>query len=328
MASDDVQPLDVVPVAAVAPAAEPCAWLIDSLWTAQGAGWIASSPKSAKTWLALDMAVSVASGTEVARHFPVRLPGRVLFYGAEDSLPHIRERVESIATARGLALDELDLGLIATPALRLDTQRDLARLRKTLDRSKPRLLILDPLVRLHRCAEDSAQEISALLADLRELQRTYGIALVLVHHLRKKAASGGPDGQSLRGSGDLHAWSDDSLYLRRRDNLIVVTVEHRSAPSPPPCTLELVTDPTPHLRVVDAGGGDPAAASQLAEQILKALADAGRPLTREALRDSLRTRNATLGEALVQLRATGRIERSSAGFTLRTSNETVPPFPP
>src|SRR5579885_3455555 len=196
-------------------------------------------------------------------------------------------------------------------------------------RYRPRLLLLDPLVRLHRIDENSAGEMSALLGELRALQRAYQLALVLVHHLRKYAGARGADGQALRGSGDLHAWGDSNLYLRRRDRQLVLTIEHRAAPAPPPCRLELATDPVPHLRVVDAeSAADPQAAAGVADQILTALAAAPVPLSRDDLRAALRTRNATLGDALIRLRAEGRIERCPGGFRLRPPAPSAIPVPP
>jgi len=39
-------------------------------------------------------------------------------------------------------------------------------------------------------------------------------------------------------------------------------------------------------------------------------------MSRDALRGALRVRNATVGEALVRLRAEGRVERGGDGFRL------------
>src|SRR5439155_11914048 len=127
-----------------------------SLWSADGVGVIGGAPKVGKTWLALDIAVSVATGTPALGCFPVSQPGPVLLYGAEDAPADLRARLAAIAAARGLGLGDLDLGLIVAPTLRLDAARDRARLRATLDRYRPRPLLLDPLVRLHRIDENSA----------------------------------------------------------------------------------------------------------------------------------------------------------------------------
>ena len=54
---------------------------------------------------------------------------------------------------------------------------------------RPRLLILDPLIRLHRLEENAAPQIAALLSYLRELQREFHLAVLLVHHARKDSHS-------------------------------------------------------------------------------------------------------------------------------------------
>ena len=306
--------LPVRPAADIEAEPQHSGWLIEGLWTQQGVGLIGGAPKCCKTWLALDLAVSVASGTPALGRFSVRESGPVLFYGAEDQAAHLRLRIEVIAAARGLGLIGLELGLILCPSLRLDAERDRARLAATLAHHRPRLLILDPLVRLHRIDENSANEMAALLAELRILQRRYQLALVLVHHLRKQ--SGPADGQALRGSGDLHAWGDSNLFLRRRQQQLVLTAEHRTAPAPPPYALELTGEAPPHLRVVDPESDLPEPTSQLADRILVALAQADRPLSRDALRHTLGIRNATLGEILARLRAERRIERRDGGFVL------------
>jgi hypothetical protein len=310
---------ELLPVQRAAEVPEPAAsspWLVENLWSAQGVGVIGGAPKCGKTWLALDLAVSVASHTPALGRFPVAEPGPVLVYGAEDAPAQLRARLDMIARARGLALPELDLGLILTPTLRLDTERDRRRLAATVAHYKPRLLTLDPLVRLHRLDENSSAEMSALLAELRALQRDHHLAVILVHHLRKNAPRG-QDGLSLRGSSDLYAWGDSLLFLRKRDRAVILTVEHRTAPAPQPCAVELVSDPAPHLRVVHREARDHDPSWRLEDGIVKALAQAASPLRRDQLRRTLQVRNASLGDALVRLRAQGLITRHKAGFVLR-----------
>ena len=312
-AMESIEPLPVFPAASpeLGAQARP-GWLIDGLWAAEGVGVIGGAPKCCKTWLSLDLAVSVSSGTNALGRFRVQTPGPVLVFGAEDRRVALRDRIETIARARGLGLPDLDLGLIVADGLRLDAARDLARLRATLRQRSPRLVILDPLVRLHRIDENSAGEMSALLGELRTIQREHHVAIVLVHHVRK---NGGLGGQSLRGSGDLHAWGDSNLYLHRRDRQIVLTVEHRSAASPPPCTLELVEEPaTAHLRVVEGDFSERELAADTADKIVELLSAGA--MSREALRGALHVRNATVTEALARLRAEGRIERGDDGFRL------------
>jgi hypothetical protein len=228
-------------------------WLLRGLWGRSAVGIVGGAPKCGKTWLALDMAVSVASDTAALGHFPVDAPGNALVYLAEDALPLVRKRIECLCRHRGLALDALDLAVITAPVLRLDQAQDLQRLTNTVARLRPRLLVLDPLVRLHRLDENSAMEISGLLGSVRELQRAFDVAIVLVHHASKRTRS--DPGQTLRGSGDLHAFGDSNAYLARKDDVIVLTLEHRAAKAMDPVTLELVTgakEDDTHLEVTDA----------------------------------------------------------------------------
>ena len=72
-------------------------WLVGDLWGASSVGVIGGVPKCAKTWLGLDMALSVATGTACLGKYVVPEPGPVLVYLAEDALPVVRERIEGMA---------------------------------------------------------------------------------------------------------------------------------------------------------------------------------------------------------------------------------------
>jgi len=155
------------------------------MWLEEAVGIVGGEPKCCKSFLALDLAVSVASGAACLRHFEVPHPGRVLLYAAEDALHIVRGRLEGICAAAGCALQELDRQVITAPTLRIDQAADRTRLQQTVEQLQPRLLILDPFVRLHRIDENASGEVAPLLAYLRELQRRYALAVLLVHHAKK-----------------------------------------------------------------------------------------------------------------------------------------------
>ncbi|MHC1764038.1 MAG: AAA family ATPase [Verrucomicrobiia bacterium] len=122
-------------------------WLVQELWTDQAVGILGGEPKCCKSFLALDVAVSVASGAACLRQFPVRRPGPVLLFPAEDSLAVVRQRLEGIAAAAQVPFASLPVHVITTPTLRLDTATDRERLAYTVQQQQPVLLILDPLSR-------------------------------------------------------------------------------------------------------------------------------------------------------------------------------------
>jgi RecA-family ATPase len=288
-------------------------WLVEGLWGASSVGVIGGAPKCAKTWLGLDMALSVATGTACLGKYAVPEPGPVLVYLAEDALPIVRERVEGMARHRGLDLGQVEIHVITTPVLRLDRDRDRARLWETARRLRPRLLLLDPLVRLHGVDENNAGEVAELLAYFRSLQRQLDLSVLLVHHTRKNAAGGVAAGQGLRGSGDIHAFGDSNLYLRRTREHLVLSSEHRAAAASAPVYLELITTnaETTHLEVLaELQDGK---RRGVEEQVLDRLTP-GAVFTRAKLRDSLGVKNERLGEALESLERAGRLCRTPAGW--------------
>src|SRR5262249_59137716 len=99
-----------------------------------------------------------------------------------------------------------------------------------------------------------AGKVAELLAYFRSLQRQFDLSVLLVHHTRKNAAGGVAAGQGLRGSGDIHAFGNSNLYLRRTREHLVLSSEHRAAPASPPAYLDLAAadSQTTHLDVVAA----------------------------------------------------------------------------
>ncbi|HXL76660.1 MAG TPA: AAA family ATPase [Burkholderiales bacterium] len=308
--------LPVEPAHRLAERAEEQRWLVTGLWSEQAVGIIGGEPKCCKSFLALDLAVSVAAGTPCLRRFPVPRSGRVLLYAAEDALHIVRQRLEGICASAGHALAALDVQVITALTVRLDLAADRQALDETVAKLKPRLLVLDPFVRLHRIDENASGEVAPLLAYLRELQRRHDVAVVVVHHA-KKGAGRVRAGQALRGSSEFHAWGDSNLYLRRDGEDLTLTVEHRAAPAMPTVTLELAQRADAlALEVVDRRNPPTPPPSSVDERITTALTDLDHSLPFSELRTRCRVRTATLYERLAALTAEGRLVRSGDGYRL------------
>src|SRR6516165_2628450 len=311
--------LPVAPAYTLAERAEEQRWLVDGLWSEEAVGIIGGEPKCCKSFLALDLAISIAAGTPCLRRFAVQRPGRVLLYAAEDALHIVRRRLDGICAAAGRDLADLDVQVITAPRLRLDLDADRASLYEAVARLKPRLLVLDPFVRLHQIDENISGEVAPLLAYLRDLQRQHAVAVILVHHARKGAGNIRA-GQALRGSSEFHAWGDSNLYLRRNGDEIGLSVEHRAAPSPKPLTIELAQRGTAlALEVVDRRDPATPPPSSLDERITATLASADQPIPFAELRSQVRVRAATLLERIGALCADGRIVKTNSGYRLAST---------
>jgi len=289
-------------------------WLIEGLWADEAVGIVGGQPKCGKSFLALDLAVAVASGAPALRRFPVPRPGPVLLFAAEDPLHVVRDRLAAIAQGAGVDFDTLDVHVITQPTLRLDLETDRVRLHQTVAALRPRLLVLDPLVRLHRIDENAAGEVAPLLASLRTLQRQLHTAVLVVHHARKGGDRRRP-GQALRGSSELHAWGDSNLYLHRSHEDITLHVEHRAAPGLEALSLELRGGAGLALRANSPPAQGPPALDP-ADRVRQALARAPGPLTRAELRDACRIRTQTLGQLLARLTARGAVVQRGDRYAL------------
>lgn len=314
MSTEDDAMLPVVRAAELDEAEPERRWLVEPLWARAGVGIIGGHPKLGKSWLGLDLAVSVASGTPCLDTFRVAEPGGALIYMAEDAAPVVKQRLEGICRHRGLDLAELPIGVITAPSMRLDLPHDQRRLVETVRCHAPRLLLLDPFVRLHRMNENQASDVAAVLGYLRELQRAHDLAVIVVHHARKNGGSTS-GGQALRGSSDFFAWVDTALSLRRQRQRLILSVEHRAAAAPQPVHLALAgSDCDMHLAIVDDTPHDEQHSPRATLDLDTALLDvldraANHALPRASLRAALRVRNQRLGQALRRLADAGQIAR-------------------
>ena len=312
--------LPVLPAHQLGSQPEAQRWLIEHLWGEQAVGIIGGEPKCCKSFLALELAVAVASGRPCLRRFSVAHPGRVLLFAAEDALHVVRQRLAGIAEVAGVSLEQLDVQVITASRVRLDLDADVQRLANTIEALKPRLLVLDPFVRLHRCDENASAEVAPLLDLLRQLQRQHNLAVIVVHHA-KKGGNAIRAGQALRGSSEFHAWGDSLLYLRRHGEKLSLLAEHRAAASPGSLTLQLRSDGGRlALEIIDKQPlVEPPAEIPLAERVRTVLAAAAVPLGLASLRNSCHTRKATLCLALAELTRAGHVVKTDDGYRLSSS---------
>jgi AAA domain len=325
--SHGVNPLPVQRASQLDTSGPQTQWLIEGLWSDQAVGILGGEPKCCKSFLALDVALSVASGAACLRQFPVRRSGPVLLFPAEDSLAVVRQRLEGIASVAQVPFASLPVQVITAPSLRLDTPKDRLRLTDTVRQQRPILLILDPLIRLHRLDENDATQIAALLSYLRELQRQFQLAVMLVHHARKDSHSSRP-GQALRGTSELHGWGDSNLYLRRKGSHLTLSTEHRAAPSRDHIPLQLTASGSAvSLTVVERSDLQPDAPPTPLQRVRQALAQAHEPVAARRLQKLCGIRTAAMCAALAELSTKGEVVRNAGGYQLNPVRYAQPSSP-
>ena len=126
--------------------------------------------KRGKSWLMLDLALAVATGGRVWRHFPAHEPQPVLYLALEDGRGRIQRRLRAIQPGITTA-GKLQL-LYDFPLL---NDGGIERLRHYIETGRYRLVVLDVLARVEPAARATAtrtyHDISRLFAPLQHLHR-------------------------------------------------------------------------------------------------------------------------------------------------------------
>jgi hypothetical protein len=155
-------------------------WVVDGLLP-QGATLLAGKPKGGKSWLALQLAVAVAAGAPALQR-AVRSPGDVLYLALEDTERRLKSRLELFLQSAP-APSRLYLMTHWSPL----NATGLNDLRSWIaQHPEVRLIVIDTLAML-RC-QGGYQNDHQAIDSLRSLAARYRIALVIVHHLRKRPA--------------------------------------------------------------------------------------------------------------------------------------------
>jgi RecA-family ATPase len=242
---------------------EPMEWLIHGILPKRTFGVIGGEPKSYKTWFALDASLALATNSNVLG-FGAERSGTSLIYSPEGEGEALRRRLYALCVGRGvdyrIALKKI--GVIRNRVNISDTDNYLS-LAKTIIELKPDLLILDPLISVHRANENAAEEIQSVLDRIRDLNRAHpDLTCLLVHHT-KKATDGSSDGYALRGSSAVAGWEDTLITIRKlkpsRDGRVLRSMRvshHRDAIPPGP--REFLLESSRGGIVLSEQGGDQA----------------------------------------------------------------------
>jgi hypothetical protein len=220
-------------------AAESPAELIEGLIGAGGIGFLGAAPKYGKTWLAILMAISVASGKQFLGRFTVPTARPVLYLAMEGTREALRTRFDVIARGMGVDLTAVPIHIAYKPrGLDLSNPEWASALVDAADALDVGLVVVDVMRRATTVREsgDGATDFAALLKNLQGLDLA-GRSLMILHHFVKssEATKGRRPGELMAGSGSLEGSMDYALFVTRSavsDDAGVtshtMTVEHQA----------------------------------------------------------------------------------------------------
>ena len=180
---------------------------------------VVSASKVGKSWGAIDLALSVLTGQPWLGKFETTI-GRILYIDNELHPETIVHRLDSVAYARGLRLEDIGQSIdIMSLRGRL---RDIHSLGSVLRRVKPgkyRIVILDALYRMLPAgsSENDNAPIAAVFNAIDALADRLQCGFVLVHHSTKGNQSGKNVTDVGSGAGSLSRAADSHLVLREHE---------------------------------------------------------------------------------------------------------------
>lgn len=280
----------------------PLRFAIDGL-IAEGLTLLAGKPKIGKSWMALDFALSVATGGFAVGSIDCEA-GNVLYCALEDNQRRLQRRLEILTGSRKdwpaslsltLEVNRLDEGLVDD-------------LRGWITHHDARLVIIDTLacVRPRQQREKGYEADYATLAPLQNLAGELGISIVVVHHLRKM--QGDDPFDMISGTTGLTGAVDAALVLHRNSNGIALYGRGRE--------IEEV-----ELAVEFAGGAwrilgktDEVWLTEERKKIVELLASSEKPMGPKALAEALNQPENNIKQLLRKMLTSGEVRKVRRGL--------------
>lgn len=283
----------------------PVKWVVPDLLP-EGVALLAAKPKMGKSWLALGLAVAIAHGGVALGSRRVE-QGEVLYMALEDNQRRLQKRLTALLTDGAPGALHM-----TTDWPQIDDGGDEALEEWLQNHPKARLIVVDILKKVRPRASANRSVYEADYEALEALQRLageYGVAIVVIHHLRKMSASDPLD--ELSGSTGLTGGADSILVMKRdrgrADAYLTVTgreIEEEAE-------LALKWDAN-LVSWTLAGDADEYRRSEEQGAILRTLRETGEPMTPKEVAEAL-DRNASTTRTLLRKMATSGLVQARNG---------------
>lgn len=204
-------------------------------------GVLGGSSKAGKTWILLDLAVSVATGRDFLDYPTTR--SKVLFMNFEIQEEFFKERLSKVLEKKGLQpadiLETLDVWTLR--GQKVDAEDFLAALADRVRNSGYSLIIIDPIYKLMvGRSESSNWGVGLLCHGIEKLMEKSGAAVVYAHHFTKGNQAKKKAMDRMSGSGVFARDADTIITLtdHAMEGCFAVEVTQRNMGSPKPFVVE------------------------------------------------------------------------------------------
>src|ERR687886_906554 len=209
-------------------------WLVHNHLVAETISVLFGPSGGGKTFVALDLALTIATGQPWLGTEAVG--GGYVVYATGEGLSGLARRVRAWREAHGNP--SLERFRVLPVAVQFMQPEDLEQLRadlRTLPEA-PKLIVVDTLARsMIGAEENSAKDMGVFLAGVEQISTEWGAHVLLVHHT-------GKTGEAERGTTALRAFVQTMLKLTGEDGTAILSCDKQKDGAPPfePTELRLV----------------------------------------------------------------------------------------
>lgn len=219
--------------------------LIDGMLIQKGLHMFQSHSGTGKTFLGLELAISVATGMPALDKFQVIAHGKVLYLGEDSPEWDVREQVRKLATGKGFDAKHFDLPYEFTdngeldresgPQLRfcinegnsLNSEAAVDAIVDEVREGHYKLVILDTLGALNEGNENDNGWMNLVMKRIKRIREH--AAVLLIHHTAKPGEFERPGVTGARGAGAIGASVDGALGLRYAKGRVEVRIAKQRA---------------------------------------------------------------------------------------------------
>lgn len=308
----------------------PVKWAVKGLLP-EGTMLFAGKPKMGKSWLALGVCISIATGGKALGEYEVEV-GDVLYLALEDQPRRLQTRAAELLKselAGDLPPKRLDL---VTRAKKLDTGL-VEQIENWLKaHSEGRLVVIDTLGSVKNGSADKRtlyEQDYEIGAKLTQLAGEYMVCILIIHHLRKGDAEDPLD--MISGSTGLTGGMDGAMVLNRTRSAAdgILKAVHRDLEDDPEIALIKVEPQQGWWRY--GGEGEEYRLGKERQEILTVLADADGPMKPSQVADVLGKPAKNVSELLRKMLESGHVDTAGYGLyvaSIKPPAQFLSPYPP
>lgn len=211
---------------------EGVSWLVEDWLPDKSITFIISPPESYKTWILLDLAVSVATGLPFLGGYNINQTGPTLIIQQEDSHSGLTDRLALIVEQKlGMnpkldgnewqvpTMPDIPIYVHPSRMLRFDNKAVIEEMEKQIEILKPKVIMIDPLYSTTASTDNYMSDLANQMMVLKTWRDRYGCSFVIAHHSKKNLDPDSTAREDSWGSQFLNAFLEAGWQIRRNPKL-------------------------------------------------------------------------------------------------------------